>query len=87
MDRRRFVKNTTALGLAMAPAQAVQAQTSGAKTFWPGGARLVVSLSMQSHAVCPLLWSSWMTSLLEHQVEALNSSMVESGICKRLSSI
>jgi peptidoglycan/xylan/chitin deacetylase (PgdA/CDA1 family) len=47
MDRRRFVKSTTALGLTMAPAQAVQGQTSAAKSFWPGGARLVVSLSMQ----------------------------------------
>ena len=51
MDRRRFVKSTTALGLAMAPAQVVQAQSasqsSGSKAFWPGGARLVVSLSMQ----------------------------------------
>lgn len=41
MDRRRFMKSSTALGLAMAPAAA---QT---KSFWPGGARMVVSLSMQ----------------------------------------
>ncbi len=38
------MKNSTALGLAMAPlAQAAET----ARTFWPGGARLVVSLSMQ----------------------------------------
>src|SRR4051812_37382138 len=57
MDRRRFVKSTTALGMAMAPTQVSQAQvsqgrtassqTAAAKNFWPGGARLVVSLSMQ----------------------------------------
>ena len=49
MDRRRFVKGTTALGLAMAPAQSAQSQAASAasKSFWPGGARLVVSLSMQ----------------------------------------
>lgn len=43
------MKNSTALGLAMAPlAQArAQAQSSGGKSFWPNGARLVVSLSMQ----------------------------------------
>jgi peptidoglycan/xylan/chitin deacetylase (PgdA/CDA1 family) len=43
MDRRGFIKNSTALGLAMAPAS--QAATAG--DFWPAGARLVVSLSMQ----------------------------------------
>ncbi len=44
MDRRRFMKNSTALGLAMAPlAQAQETSgASGAKGFWPGGARLVV---------------------------------------------
>lgn len=54
MDRRRFVKNTTALGLAMTPlaqaqeaARATSPQASTAKAFWPNGARLVVSLSMQ----------------------------------------
>ncbi len=46
MDRRRFMKSSTALGLAMAPA-AAQSQSSAAKSFWPGGARMVVSLSMQ----------------------------------------
>jgi peptidoglycan/xylan/chitin deacetylase (PgdA/CDA1 family) len=44
MDRRRFIESSTALGLAMAPAQA---QAGPQKSFWPGGARMVVSLSMQ----------------------------------------
>jgi len=43
MDRRKFMKGSAALGLAMAPAAA---QQSAAKTaFWPNGARFVVSLS------------------------------------------
>lgn len=42
MNRRGFIKGGTAIGLAMAPE--VQAQQS---RFWPNGARLVVSLSMQ----------------------------------------
>jgi peptidoglycan/xylan/chitin deacetylase (PgdA/CDA1 family) len=46
MDRRRFMQSSTALGLAMTPA-AAQSQSSPAKNFWPGGARMVVSLSMQ----------------------------------------
>ncbi|HEY3840443.1 MAG TPA: twin-arginine translocation signal domain-containing protein, partial [Bryobacteraceae bacterium] len=45
MDRRRFMQSSTALGLAMAPA--AQSQSPAAKNFWPGGARMVVSLSMQ----------------------------------------
>ncbi len=58
MDRRRFMKNSTALGLAMAPltqsraqgqesADAASSKTAAAQNFWPNGARLVVSLSMQ----------------------------------------
>jgi peptidoglycan/xylan/chitin deacetylase (PgdA/CDA1 family) len=43
MDRRRFIKGSAALGLAMAPEGQAQTQSR----FWPGGARLVVSLSMQ----------------------------------------
>lgn len=46
MDRRRFMKNSTALGLAMAPLAQAQ-ETAKGHSFWPGGARLVVSLSMQ----------------------------------------
>jgi len=42
VNRRGFIKGGTAIGLAMAPE--VQAQQS---RFWPNGARLVVSLSMQ----------------------------------------
>jgi peptidoglycan/xylan/chitin deacetylase (PgdA/CDA1 family) len=45
MDRRRFMKSSTALGLTLSPA--AQAQSSAATSFWPHGARLVVSLSMQ----------------------------------------
>src|ERR1700722_15136223 len=41
MDRRDFVKSTAALGMSLAPAQAQHS------AFWPGGARFVVSLSMQ----------------------------------------
>jgi peptidoglycan/xylan/chitin deacetylase (PgdA/CDA1 family) len=44
VNRRGFMKGSAALGLTMAPA-AAEAQT--ASRFWPGGARLVVSLSMQ----------------------------------------
>jgi peptidoglycan/xylan/chitin deacetylase (PgdA/CDA1 family) len=56
MDRRRFMKNSAALGLAMAPAAQAQGparaaspapQPSATNRFWPGGARFVVSLSMQ----------------------------------------
>jgi peptidoglycan/xylan/chitin deacetylase (PgdA/CDA1 family) len=45
MDRRNFIKGGTALGLGIAPAQAQQSATRTA--FWPGGARFVVSLSLQ----------------------------------------
>ncbi|MGA2711806.1 MAG: polysaccharide deacetylase family protein [Bryobacteraceae bacterium] len=53
MDRRNFMKGSAALGLAMAPAQAQQSAPKGAAVkssqtaWWPGGARFVVSLSMQ----------------------------------------
>jgi peptidoglycan/xylan/chitin deacetylase (PgdA/CDA1 family) len=47
MDRRRFMKNGTALGIALAPAAQAQDTARPARTFWPNGARLVVSLSMQ----------------------------------------
>ena len=43
MDRRGFMKGSAALGLSMAP----QTAKSQATAFWPGGARFVVSLSMQ----------------------------------------
>ncbi len=43
MDRRGFMKGSAALGLSMAP-QTAKSQATG---FWPGGARFVVSLSMQ----------------------------------------
>ena len=62
MDRRRFMKGSTALGLAMGAAKA-QAPGQGAgkssagpdknhvrNDFWPGGARFVVSLSLQMEA-------------------------------------
>lgn len=41
MDRRNFIAGSAALGMSMAQAQ------QGAGAFWPGGARFVVSLSMQ----------------------------------------
>lgn len=53
MDRRRFIQSSTALGLAGGSARA---QTPRRKTsprsnlFWPDGARLVVSLSLQMEA-------------------------------------
>lgn len=53
MDRRNFMKGSAALGLAMTPAQAQQSAPKGASVkspqtaWWPGGARFVVSLSMQ----------------------------------------
>jgi peptidoglycan/xylan/chitin deacetylase (PgdA/CDA1 family) len=47
MDRRRFMKNSTALGLALAPAAQADEAARSTKSFWPNGARLVVSLSMQ----------------------------------------
>ena len=53
MDRRRFIQSTAALGLA---ANSSRAQTPKRKTstpppgFWPDGARLVVSLSLQMEA-------------------------------------
>lgn len=52
MDRRRFMQNSTAIGLAMAPLAQEAAQTTSpraakSRDFWPGGARMVVSLSMQ----------------------------------------
>jgi len=61
MDRRRFMQGSTALGLAMGAAKAQAPGQSGgtsARTdrkeskndFWPGGARLVVSLSLQMEA-------------------------------------
>src|SRR5579863_7775951 len=57
MDRRRFVKGSTMLGLAMnsAMAQAPQENASAAApgkrgAFWPDGARFVVSLSLQMEA-------------------------------------
>ena len=58
MDRRRFMKGSTALGLAMSGAKAqAPGQNAGKASaraarndFWPGGARLVVSLSLQMEA-------------------------------------
>ncbi|MCU1334849.1 MAG: hypothetical protein JWO19_430 [Bryobacterales bacterium] len=58
MDRRRFMKGSTALGLAMGAAKAQAPGQSAGKSsaratrndFWPGGARLVVSLSLQMEA-------------------------------------
>src|SRR5690242_14549949 len=62
MDRRRFMKGSTALGLAMGVAQAQTPAQSDGKSparadkkvarddFWPGGARFVVSLSLQMEA-------------------------------------
>jgi peptidoglycan/xylan/chitin deacetylase (PgdA/CDA1 family) len=52
MDRRNFMKGSAAVGLSMAPAQAQQSAASKSPkspqaAFWPGGARFVVSLSMQ----------------------------------------
>ena len=53
MDRRRFMQSSAALGLA---ASSSRAQTPKRKTstpatgFWPDGARLVVSLSLQMEA-------------------------------------
>ena len=57
MDRRRFMKGSTALGIAMS-AKAQSPGQSGSKSsaraaqndFWPGGARFVVSLSLQMEA-------------------------------------
>ena len=64
MDRRRFIKSSTAVGLALsaAEAQAQQAAQSSKdsapakqaratqRDFWPNGARFVVSLSLQMEA-------------------------------------
>jgi peptidoglycan/xylan/chitin deacetylase (PgdA/CDA1 family) len=54
MDRRKFIKGGTAIGLAMVPAQAQQSAAPRSapvkpsqSAWWPGGARFVVSLSMQ----------------------------------------
>jgi peptidoglycan/xylan/chitin deacetylase (PgdA/CDA1 family) len=49
MDRRRFIQNSTALGFA-AQAAAAQPRPKNAQEFWPDGARLVVSLSLQMEA-------------------------------------
>jgi peptidoglycan/xylan/chitin deacetylase (PgdA/CDA1 family) len=53
MDRRRFIQGSTALGVAMSSARA-QSSRRRASTqltgFWPDGARLVVSLSLQMEA-------------------------------------
>jgi peptidoglycan/xylan/chitin deacetylase (PgdA/CDA1 family) len=58
MDRRGFMKGSTALGLAMGVAKAQApgqggggaSARAGRNEFWPGGARLVVSLSRQMEA-------------------------------------
>lgn len=54
MDRRRFLQtSTTAAGLAARSAQAQNSKRKGgapATAFWPDGARLVVSLSLQMEA-------------------------------------
>jgi peptidoglycan/xylan/chitin deacetylase (PgdA/CDA1 family) len=53
MDRRRFVQGGTVFGVAMSAAKGQgdrQAGRSAAKSFWPNGARMVVSLSMQMEA-------------------------------------
>jgi peptidoglycan/xylan/chitin deacetylase (PgdA/CDA1 family) len=55
MNRRHFIERSTALGLAMSAAEAQQTEPraparSERATFWPGGARLAVSLSLQLEA-------------------------------------
>jgi peptidoglycan/xylan/chitin deacetylase (PgdA/CDA1 family) len=50
IDRRGFVKRTTAAGLAMGAAQGQVKTSPKAAEFWPSGARLVVSLSLQMEA-------------------------------------
>jgi peptidoglycan/xylan/chitin deacetylase (PgdA/CDA1 family) len=62
MDRRRFMQGSTALGFAMGAAKAQAPGQGGGKSsaapdkntarkdFWPGGARFVVSLSLQMEA-------------------------------------
>src|SRR5262245_32555588 len=57
MDRRRFMTSGTVLGLAMGsvqveprPAAQSAVTRSPQNQFWPGGARLVVSLSLQMEA-------------------------------------
>jgi len=50
MDRRRFIQQGTALGVAAGAVQAQPAKNAPKGGFWPDGARLVVSLSMQFEA-------------------------------------
>ena len=52
MDRRRFMQGGTGVGIAMSAARAQQSKSSSApeRGFWPDGARLVVSLSLQMEA-------------------------------------
>jgi hypothetical protein len=52
MDRRRFMKDSAALGLAMGAARGPDPKLPRSErgAFWPGGARMVVSLSLQMEA-------------------------------------
>ena len=54
MNRRSFVKNGAVLGMALtaesAPSRQNAAGSRRTDVFWPGGARLVISLSMQMEA-------------------------------------
>jgi peptidoglycan/xylan/chitin deacetylase (PgdA/CDA1 family) len=50
IDRRGFVKRTTAAGLAIGAAQAQVKAPLKPTEFWPSGARFVVSLSLQMEA-------------------------------------
>jgi peptidoglycan/xylan/chitin deacetylase (PgdA/CDA1 family) len=51
MDRRLFMKNSAVIGLALSSARTQQAVSrSPQNSFWPEGARFVVSLSLQMEA-------------------------------------
>lgn len=53
MDRRRFIQNSAALGFAAQAASTAKGQSKSIQKdtgFWPDGARLVVSLSLQMEA-------------------------------------
>lgn len=52
MDRRRFLQSSATAGLAMSSARAQKRRKAGSQesAFWPDGARLVVSLSLQMEA-------------------------------------
>ena len=53
MDRRHFMQGSASLGLAMSSAKGQTPRrkpSAQQQTFWPGGARLVISLSLQMEA-------------------------------------